>query len=104
MTVKTGYRRDAETFKGIIWKPQIRESHYKKCGIDFPIAKKLDWERVLKRKGFERPGEPVRFNALVGMPGADLVFLAVYTRLDDWLNIISIRRADVEERTLFLGR
>lgn len=103
MMKKAGHRRDAEVFKGIVWKPQLRDAHHKKHGIDFPISQTFDWERILKRRDTERPGEPVRFNVLAEIPGAAQVYLAVYTRTDDWLNIVAIRRADDEERALFGG-
>ncbi|HYD66585.1 BrnT family toxin [Azospirillum sp.] len=101
MTGTKGYRPHVEAFEGITWDPANRDVHFQKHGIDFPIAAKFNWTRILKRKDAEHPDRPPRFNALAEVPGIDLVFLVVYTKSDGWLNIISIRLANAEERAIF---
>lgn len=100
---KHGYRRHAESFRQIVWDEANRLAHYEKRPIDFAIANRLNWSRILKRLDVEHPDWPPRFNALVALEIAKPppIFFVVYCKDGEDLKIISLRLANVEERSIY---
>jgi len=98
------FRRHFESFIEISWHPGNREAHLRKRPeVDFWVTPRLDWSRIKKRRDTEHGGDPPRFQALAALNIADppLIFFMVYTKLDGVLNVISVRLANAEERSVF---
>jgi len=100
-----------ENFTAITWHPANRAKHE----TDYPdrpsftAAELADWSHIFKRTDLEHP-KPGKnsFQALVGrqLVGADLVtrtavYFVAYTKSHGIIEVISIRFADAQERTVF---
>ena len=93
-----------EAFTDIIWDDANRLGHEaKRSKPHFEAARRTDWSRVFKRKDVEHPGPPDRFQALVGrdLGVAYAVYFVVYAKVDNHLNLITIRFANDAERQVF---
>jgi uncharacterized DUF497 family protein len=100
-----------ETFTAITWHPANRARHEAEYPDrpSFTTAKLADWSRIFKRTDLEHP-KPGKnsFQALVGrqLLGANLVprtavYFVAYTKSHGIIEVISIRFADAQERTVF---
>jgi uncharacterized DUF497 family protein len=100
-----GFRPTNEIFKGIRWRRSNRIWHetYTRTDPRFPDACWLDWSAILKRPDVRHTDG--RQLALVSrrFGGARVVYFVVYVKRNLYLNVISIRYADVEEKHLFLA-
>ena len=97
----------AERFVGIRWDEQNRAVHEaKRPRPRFEAALTADWSRVFKRKDIEHPGPPDRFQVLVGrnLGVEHAVYFVVYSRIDGYLTIITIRFANDAERAVFFSQ
>ncbi len=93
-----------ETFTSITWDEANRAEHEARRPVPrFEAALRADWSRVFKRKDTEHPGQPERFQALVGrdLGVAYAVYFVVFTMMDGHMNIITIRFANDAERQVF---
>lgn len=103
--VKLGaFRRHFESFLEISWDPTNRLAHLeKRPEVDFWVTPRLDWSRIKKRRDTGHRDDPPRFQALAALNISDppLIFFVVYTKVDGVLNVISVRLANAEERSVF---
>ena len=98
------FRPHAETFIDITWDEANRLEHEARRPFPpFRVAKLLDWSRIKKRKDREHPDHPERFQALVAWRISEPppILFVVYSKVDGFLKLISIRYANDEERTTF---
>lgn len=93
-----------EVFTGITWDDANRQAHEaRRPQPGFSTTLWLDWSRVTKRKDAEHRGRPDRFQALVGQQlGMQMaVDFVVYGKVNGYLDVISIRYANSDEREIF---
>jgi hypothetical protein len=98
-----GYRPVRETFRGIRWDRRNRLWHerYTRTDPRFSAACKLDWSRILKR-----PDTRYADGRQLGIVARDLgsrrvVYFLAYVKRNGFLNVISIRYAEISEELLF---
>ena len=94
----------AESFVDITWKEANRRAHEaKRPQPEFAVTRRLDWSRAMKRKDAEHRDWPERFQALVGrqVGGQTTLYFGVYSKMDGYLDVISIRYANSDERETF---
>ena len=103
----------AENYTAITWNPTNRTRHEAAYPTRpaFTAAERADWTDIYKRVDIEHP-KPGRnsFQALVGrqIMGRDsvvrtVVYFVAYTKESGIIEIVSIRYADVHERSIFFG-
>lgn len=93
-----------ESFAGITWDAANRRAHEaRRPRPGFAATLWLDWSRVMKRKDIEHRDKPDRFQALVGRQvGVQaVVYFVVYSKVNGYLDVISIRYANSDEREIF---
>jgi len=98
-----GFRPTVEHFKGIRWRRSNRLWHERHTRRDprFPDACFLDWTRALKRPDTRH--DDGRQLAIVSREIGNwrAIYFVVFVKANRYLNVISIRYADSEERRLF---
>ena len=94
----------SETFIAMTWREENRAAHEAKRPVPrFEAVRRVDWSRVFKRKDTEHPGRPDRSQALVGrdLGSAYAVYFVVYTKVDGYMHVITVRFANDAERQVF---
>jgi uncharacterized DUF497 family protein len=93
-----------ESFAGVSWDEANRQAHEaRRPRPGFAAAPWLDWSRVMKRRDAEHRGRPDRFQALAGrqLGAQTATWFVVYSKVNDYLHLISIRYANSDEREIF---
>jgi uncharacterized DUF497 family protein len=98
-----GFRPVRETFKGVRWRRSNRLWHEQHTRTDprFPDACYLDWSRILKRPDTRH--DDGRQLAIVSrtLGPHRVTYFVVYVKRAGYLNVVSIRYAEDNERSLF---
>jgi uncharacterized DUF497 family protein len=90
-----------EEFDGFDWSEWKRSQNLEKHNIDFPIVETVDWARIRKAPDARRRYNEPRSVALAYSSKLRRVLVIVYSKRDRIGRIISVRRANAEETSIF---